>query len=351
MAFARPEFSRSQVSKAGSTLANPQDASINEYFDAFLILNNWRSCHSYPINTFQKTLRDKVRPVDHDAIIAQRLKRTPSILAKLQRFPNMKLSTMQDIGGLRAVVKDIRRVEKLRDSYIHPGSSFKHELVSERNYIQAPKDSGYRSIHLVFRYKNSRNQVYDGLQIELQLRTRLQHLWATAVETVGTFLQQPLKSSQGPADWLHFFSLASSAFAQIEQTPPVPGYLQLTKQATFIKTIETADLLKIREQLAAFTVAASEIRSEYSSGHSYHLVVLNATSRSVEISSFSREESEKANLAYTEAEKRITGNKDLQAVLVSAGPIESLRRAYPNFFLDTQEFIEQLNKIEEAVRS
>ncbi len=45
------------------------------------------------------------------------------------------------------------------------------------------------------------------LLIELQLRTRLQHEWATAVETMGTFLQSSLKSSQGPEEWLDFFSL------------------------------------------------------------------------------------------------------------------------------------------------
>jgi hypothetical protein len=64
---------------------------------------------------------------------------------------------------------------------------------------------------------------YNGLRIEMQLRSRLQHAWATAVETVGTFLRQALKSSQGEGAWLKFFALMGSALARREHTPLVPG--------------------------------------------------------------------------------------------------------------------------------
>jgi hypothetical protein len=38
-------------------------------------------------------------------------------------------------------------------------------------------------------------------------------------------------------------------------------------------------------------------------------------------------------------------------VLVSAGPVEALKKAYPNYFLDTNGFIRQIERvIEEAKR-
>jgi hypothetical protein len=40
--------------------------------------------------------------------------------------------------------------------------------------------------------------IYNDLKIEMQLRSQYQHAWATAVETVGTFIGQALKSSIGP---------------------------------------------------------------------------------------------------------------------------------------------------------
>ena len=177
------------------------------------VLSNWRACHGYPINTFQATLRQKLRTIDKNAIVAQRLKRAPSVIAKLQRFPTMKLAQMQDIGGLRAVVSSVARVRPLEASYRQ--SSFKHGLASSKDYIDTPKPDGYRSIHLVYRYVNHRAPAYNDLLLERQLRTRLQHAWATAVETMGTFLGQALKSGQGERPWREFFEVASAALTHV----------------------------------------------------------------------------------------------------------------------------------------
>ncbi|MBR7037302.1 hypothetical protein IKI14_05690 [bacterium] len=37
---------------------------------------------------------------------------------------------------------------------------------------------------MVYKYQNAYAPEYNGLQIEIQLRTELEHLWATAVETM-----------------------------------------------------------------------------------------------------------------------------------------------------------------------
>ena len=39
-----------------------------------------------------------------------------------------------------------------------------------------------------------------------------------------------------------------------------------------------------------------------------------------------------------------------QAVLVATGPLDNLRRAYPNYFLDTREFIATINRMVGAVK-
>ena len=43
--------------------------------------------------------------------------------------------------------------------------------------------SGYRGVHLIYRYNSDRKTEYNTLLIEMQLRSQLQHAWATAVET------------------------------------------------------------------------------------------------------------------------------------------------------------------------
>jgi putative GTP pyrophosphokinase len=276
------------------------------------------------------------------ALVAQRLKRTPSIISKLKRFDSMELARMQDIGGLRAVVRSLRKARDLEQNYRN--SSFKHELVGQRDYIAHPPGSGYRSVHLIYRYRNDRAPEYDGLLIELQIRTRLQHAWATAVETMGTFLNYALKSSEGPKKWLDFFALTSSAFAHLENCPAVPGYNGLSAKETFQAVEASAAELDVRHRLQAFTIAANAISRGRHLG-SYHLVVLDLNAKTVTIRSFGRDRLEEANLEYTKTERRIADGDAIQAVLVSAGPVENLRRAYPNYFLDTREFVNRLNRM------
>ena len=87
------------------------------------------------------------------------------------------------------------------------------------DYISAPKASGYRGVHLMYRYKSDKKKtIYNDLKIEMQIRSRYQHAWATAVETVGIFVGQALKTSMGDDRWLRFFALMGSAIAIREKT-------------------------------------------------------------------------------------------------------------------------------------
>lgn len=132
MGWPVPRFTRMQVNRAGIALVT-NNATEAAKLEAQDVLNNWRACHGYPINTFQATLRMKLKHIDRHAIVAQRLKREPGIIFKLRRFDKMDLARMQDIGGLRAVVSSIPNVKRLTDEYEH--SHFDHELHSKKDYI------------------------------------------------------------------------------------------------------------------------------------------------------------------------------------------------------------------------
>jgi putative GTP pyrophosphokinase len=348
MTFPVPKFSKTQINQAGEffrTIHLSKLPNFEKWLEAYKVLSNFRVSHSYPINTFNSTLRKKLKRIDPDALVAQRLKRTPSILHKLDRFPQMQLSRMQDIGGLRAIVGSVKELEQLYQVY--KSSRFGHELVSEYDYVSEPKSSGYRSIHLVYRYKNDKQSVYDGIQIELQFRTKLQHIWATAVETAGTFLEHSLKSSEGPDEWLKFFALAGSAFSYLENSKPVPGFEHMNKQETFLAVTKEAERLDIRNILVGYSKAVQAI-PKGTANSAYYLVELDLTGeqKSVTVTTFNRESLQEANEAYSAAEQRATLGEVIQVVLVSAGSIKSLKLAYPNYFLDTHDFLLQLKRIE-----
>jgi ppGpp synthetase/RelA/SpoT-type nucleotidyltranferase len=184
--------------KKGVRSYTDSDVYLDEYFDALDIVNNWRSSHSFPLNTFTVGLKRRAKGIDAQCIIAQRIKRMSSIELKLRRFPTMTKAQMQDLGGCRAVMSSVPAVNRLVKAY--RSSDIKHPLQNCDDYITEPKSSGYRGVHLIYRYNSDRKQTYNSLKIEMQLRTHLQHAWATAVETVGTLQRQALKSSQGDAD-------------------------------------------------------------------------------------------------------------------------------------------------------
>lgn len=279
-----PKESKKQVDRAGQILAG-SNQSKGDLVRALELAGAWRACHAYPINTFQSTLRTKVREYQNEPIIAQRLKRMPTIIDKLKRYPAMKLTTMQDIGGVRAILGSISDVYKLADKY-RPSSRLRHELINEMDYVKCPRsDDGYRSLHLIYKYKNNQNPRYDGLRLELQIRTRLQHTWATAVETMGTLLGQALKSRQGDQEWIDFFAVTSSAFAYKENTTRVPRFETLSEKDTFLAVANAEARLKALEMMSGFSAAAKEIwaRQGAEKRWSYHLIILNSIEKTVDI--------------------------------------------------------------------
>ena len=345
MSFTIPNFTRGQVNRAGSVLID-KTATPTAIADALTLISHWRACHAYPINTFQATLRGRAKKVCNNPLVATRLKRLPSISKKLEINAGMQLARMQDIGGLRAVVDTVAQVRKLHAIYCD--GSLAHELVGVADYIQTPKDSGYRSLHLIYRYKNTVTPKYDDLRLELQIRTRLQHAWATAVETIGSFLNQALKSNEGPAEWLDYFKVVSSAFALIEKCPVGTLHVNLPAADVYALCKELGEKLDVKRKLNAFAVAANAISSNTAGGN-FHLIVLDALKKTVSISSFGKRRLEEANAAYAEAELRAAEHPDMQTVLVATSSVEALRRAFPNYFLDTKQFLSALARMEKLV--
>lgn len=338
------KYSKNQIKKAGKIFKEKLAASEEDNNFAAEVLTYWRIIHGQAIINFQDKIIENVFDVDDKAFIAKRLKRTPSIIAKLKRLNHIQLSTMQDIAGIRVVVSSLTHLRKLVK--ILKSDSFGHELKGEDDYLSNPKESGYRGIHLIYKYKDENVQELDGLIIEVQVRTHKQHAWATAVETMGTYLNSHLKFNEGKPKWLKYFALTSSAFAYIEKTKPVPQYNKLTEYETYQQAVYEYKYNEIKESLEAFSLVSNFICDETRKDHKYHLIILKIKERIVEISSYREDLLEDANKDYTEFEGKYETDSNVQIVLVSTDTIQELREAYPNYFLDTKEFIRNMKLIE-----
>jgi hypothetical protein len=310
--------------------------------------------HAFPLNTITSDLRQKLRRAEADVQPVQRLKRARSILAKLAKEPSMRLTQMQDIGGCRAVVGTLEEVAKLRSQYRR--SKSQHVFVREDDYIVDPKVSGYRSLHLIFRFKSRGYSQYNNLLFEVQLRTAIQHAWATAVETVGAVIGQALKSSEGEAAWLSFFQHAALALEYTENAV-VAKSRGMSKGEAARTLSKLAARLDVFNKLAAYSAALKATDRSNSKRGAYFLLTLLPETQELQIRSFTRQQAKDAYKEYEEFERRLplthsgrqlslfpelSDYSGAQVVLVGAHSLKSVRDSYPNYYLDTKMFIDAI---------
>ena len=343
MPYATPAYSRNQVNAAGDTLIRLRVKgwwqSPQEYWRAIEVINNWRSSHSGPLLHMRMLLASNSHIIDGTALIAQRIKRLSSIELKLSRFNTMKLSQMQDIGGCRAIVGSVGQVRELVAKLER--SRTQHRLDHKDDYISVPQRTGYRGIHLIYRFQSTSTlSECRGLKIEMQIRSPLQHAWATAVETVGAFTRQALKSSQGETEWLRFFELMGTVIAVKEGTPRVAKTPD--NNVELIENVrEYEKNLDIIRRLENFRQALKEFEDPIIPNARYFLLELDPNAASLTVRGFRVDELLRATDRYAEAERRVT-EAGGDAVLVSVDSLSALRRAYPNYFFDTKVFLELL---------
>jgi putative GTP pyrophosphokinase len=217
-------LSQSQINRAGKRLAKLRqmliagetrlrDLSAEEeerYVKAIRCVEAFRSQHAYPLRMTNANLRHYVRDYGSNANVTQRLKKFPTILDKLSRYPAMPLAKMEDIAGVRAVLPDQDAVDtvgrKLRKNWtVH----------RSRDYVRDPKPSGYRAVHIIAIKKN--------VFVEIQLRTVAQDIWANQVEHDSRTLRVDFKSGRG-AEAVHDYYVAVSELLAMQESGQEPSH-------------------------------------------------------------------------------------------------------------------------------
>lgn len=344
MVWPVPLYNRGRVDAAGRELVDESVTGADRDV-ALEIINNWRAAHSYPLLALRITLQKRARRVDPNAVVAQRLKKLSSIDTKLRRNPRMQLSQMQDIGGCRAVIATVAKVDQLVETYRE--SDVKNPSRSRRarapyDYIACPKADGYRGVHLIYKYQSSSptHSVYNGQRIEIQIRSRLQHAWATTVEVVDTITRDAIKTGGGAPQWRRFFALMASAMASVERRPLVPATPE-NKSELHAEIAHLADELQVERRLQTYVVSVET--DQHITGEIY-LLNLDFVAQVVSVRPFPAKAMAEASAAYLAAEKANANNPNMNAVLVTLDDLRKLRSAYPNYYLDTSQFLRFMSR-------
>lgn len=341
-----PKHSKSEINRAGDTLISA-DSESEEYTLALKIVQSWRSSHEISLQEISDALKIRAKTIDQTSQVTHRPKRLPSIQNKLARLKNTRLARMQDIGGCRAILKTVGKVYQLFEIYENTFSSYEPaqpQLVKVFDYILHPKPDGYRCLHLILNHQRAigKEGAIDEYKIEIQIRTQLQHHWATAVETAATFLGPDLKAGVGDPRWLRFFALASSVFAILEECEAIPETPK--KQIDLI--FEIGHLwreLQVDVCFGEWLLVSDRIIADYDIQD--FLIISDSRKRSVKVQGFTSEQTEIGIEALNNAELEYAGRTEVQVAKVSVDNILKLKEAYPNYYADTREFINELNVV------
>lgn len=169
-----------------------------EIRDISKMVNYYQLCHS-AVSEFGTKLENldadyRVRH-DHNPIhhIEVRMKDVGSLLEKVTRkglpikFESIK-DNIYDVGGLRVITNYIDDIYTVQDNLLAQDDV---TLLKQKDYVKNPKESGYRSLHLVATVPVFQS---DGVQItpvEIQIRTIGMDMWASLEHKLRYKTEEP----------------------------------------------------------------------------------------------------------------------------------------------------------------
>ena len=327
------QYSKKQIKTAGQLLVGEVQRSP-EVEEAFRIAHNWRLHHAYPMLRERLKLTRLVKPMG--GITVGRLKRMSSIRKKLRRG-STKLDQMQDLVGCRAIVNTMDDLNEVLSNYKSTDEG--GQVRRTTDYIASPKSSGYRCVHLLVKFAGGGiGEKHRGCNVELQLRTQLQHVWGTTVEAVGSMRNEDLKAGEGNAEWLRFLTLMSGHIAELEGQPR-GEHLPMSHKELRCEAKELSQRLGVRQNLSTFSEFMHEADAYGGMHNAKFLLKMDVETGNIQVSPTWRE-----MFVFDDLEDDFEETK--QSIEISADNMKALRQAYPNYFADTRQFLDILADID-----
>lgn len=167
-----------------SIMENVAIEQIMNQGEAFRALMAYYKCAIMEVETkfnvlnTEFSLRYDRNPIES---IKSRLKSPESIIEKLHR-KDLEFSAeciereLSDIAGIRVVCAFPKDIYELADCFLKQDDIF---LIKRKDYIENPKENGYRSLHLIVEVPIFLHNQKKRMRVEVQLRTIAMDFWAS----------------------------------------------------------------------------------------------------------------------------------------------------------------------------
>lgn len=308
------EFSNKAIDRLGKKLVSDD----NKDPDLLIQLQKFRVSHKEALSKVFNTVCDISKTIRKQSIVTYRIKRIDSIIRKLERLQDRKLSKIGDIGGCRCIVKNNSQVYKLRDEI---GKVF--NIRKENDYFKNLRDDGYKSLHLYLDVPG------ESKQIELQIRNQNDHNWATLVEISDVIFDAGLKEYSKDKKLFRFHYLLSKSTL---------SYIEMSEVATIIDEYDYIEKLS-----EIFSRNNNEVRKQWmkieeNPNNKFFLIASNKNDIPT-IRSFNTFESAEHSYLETYLDK---SNTNLLLTHLPHPNYEQISIAYSNYILTFHSFLSNL---------
>lgn len=336
--------SKSRIDKAGQALAKAVYRNEDELIELEDVFDEYRKSHLQPLSETTIELQHLMTNYGGQYYIAQRLKRKPQIVRKLNRL-SVRLTQLQDIGGCRIIVQNNNDVNNLLQylmGQLKARAKFEVDRVTDYREM-GRDDTGYRALHVILKR--------GGVHLELQIRSRVQHYWSESIERTSVIYGHHLKEKEGDPEVIRYFKTLSNVFYEIEagREPTIADRLGIDQlRSSCEQIIQLSDKHKIFDSYVNEDIIKTLTEKE--SGNkgllNNWILVFDWNAGAFVSWDIVSRNSNDAVETYIEYERMFTAEEGYEVVLIGSSEIATVRQTHSHYF-----GIETYNNILEGLDS
>ncbi|MCB5411880.1 RelA/SpoT domain-containing protein [Pseudogemmobacter faecipullorum] len=322
--------SKTKIDKAGRYLSDSNRDYDEEMLELEGVFDEYRKKHLDPLTKLTLELQGWLQERGGDYYIAQRLKRKPQILRKLNRF-SVRLTQLQDIGGCRIIVDDNNDVNKLFDfisGKLNDSNFAKVARVTD--YREAGRDdTGYRALHIILEV--------SGKMLELQIRSKIQHYWSESIERTSVIYGFRLKEKEGDPLVIDYFKEFSNCLHEVEVSRQIPTKMELTLQEKREMAEAIINSASRKGQISGFInenviLSMSQMEKSKAGHFNNWILVFDWTDGNFVTWEMVSRDSDAATEAYLRYESEFPEDENKEVVMIGTSNVSNIQHTHSHYF-------------------
>lgn len=339
-------LTKTLIDRAGAALAKDQFRNADQMVEMEEAFDGYRKAHLEPLSETTLELQSWLDEYGADYYIAQRLKRKPQIIRKLNRL-SVRLTQLQDIGGCRIIVERNAQVDEILvflKEKVEANKGLKITRVTD--YRGQGRDiTGYRSVHVLLER--------DGRKLELQLRSRVQHYWAESIERTSVIYGRHLKESEGDPVVIRYFHRLSDAFYEIEsgRAPSARSRIEIDKLKVDAESIIRASGLSgAVDSFVNEDIIKALVETERRNPNPINNWIIVFDWKSGEFVSWDivGRNPDDAIEAYVRYENNFSAEQNFEVVLIGSSRVATVRKTHSHYF-GIEDYGKILESLDESI--